>query len=80
MAERIDTFEPRKGGRPAIYPWATWMDGSAWRIRRGEDFDGPADAMAQTIRVHARRNGMSASASVDGDAVEFRISPQEEAA
>lgn len=80
MAERIENFVPSKGGRPAIYPWSEWMDGRAWRIRRGEDFDAEPDSMAQTIRVHGRRNGMPASATVDGDCVEFQFTPSQEQA
>lgn len=76
MAERIKSYESRIG-RPPVYPWAEWMDGSAWRIKRGEDFEIEPALMAQAIRVHGRRNGVPASATVDGDAIEFQFSPQE---
>lgn len=80
MGERIESFETRQG-RPAIYPWNEWTDGSAWRIRRGRDFEIEPALMAQAIRVHGRRNGVPASASVDGECVEFQFTPsQEEAA
>lgn len=82
MAERIDTFSkpPRTGGRPALYPWPEWMDGSTWRIVQGEDFKVPATSMAQTIRVTAWRRGVPVRVFVHGDSVEFQFTPQAEEA
>jgi hypothetical protein len=79
MAERIDTLPQ---GRPATYPWDTWMDGSAWRIRRGEDYSIPSKTMAAVIRAHGWRNGLRASARVksDIDAVEFQFETTTEVA
>lgn len=79
MAQRIDPFKPRSG-RPAIYPWPRWADGSAWRIERGADFEIPAANMAAVIRSRAHSLGLRATARVDGDAVEFRFLPVEEKA
>lgn len=80
MAERIDNLTPLRGRR-SIYPWDEWMDGSAWRIRRGEDFEVSAESMAQHIRNRARDGGMSAHARLtdDGEAVEFQIFTKEAA-
>lgn len=74
MAERIDNLTPFRGRR-AMYPWEQWMDGSAWRIRRGEDFQVSAESMAQHIRNRARDRGMSAHARLtdDGDGVDFQV-------
>lgn len=72
MAERIDSL-PERAGRPPTYPWAEWMDGSAWRIVRGEDFEVEAVTMAAMIRNRARDARTSARAYVDGDAVEFQF-------
>lgn len=80
MAERIDNLT-RRPPRPAIYPWAEWLDGSAWRIRRGEDFEVSAESMAAQIRIRAAREGRTVYARCpDGDTVEFQFSGQEEAA
>lgn len=72
MAERIEAVSI---GRPALYPWAEWMDGGAWRIRRGEDFEVAAWVMAQMIRNRAHREGLLATARVveNGAAVEFQF-------
>lgn len=80
MAERIDNLSPV--ARQRIYPWAEWLDGSAWRIRRGEDFEVTGDSMATMIRLRASREGGSASCRVvdDGSTVEFRFDREQEAA
>jgi hypothetical protein len=74
VAERIDNLTPFKGRKP-IYPWHEWMNGTAWRIRRGEDFDVSAESMAQHIRNRARDRGLSAHARLtdDGEGVEFQV-------
>lgn len=75
MAERIDTIVPSRPGRPAVYPWAEWMDGSAWRISRGEDFSILPDNMGRHLREHARRQGVPVQVSVNNstDTIEFRF-------
>jgi hypothetical protein len=62
-----------RAGRPPKYPWDEWEDGSAWRITRGEHFEIPPSNMAAVIRSRAHRLGYRASATVDGNAVEFRF-------
>lgn len=73
MAERIDKFSPRRIGRPALYPWDEWTDGCAWRITRGSDFEIPTKSMVVNLHSTAARRGLSVSARVDGDAVEFQF-------
>lgn len=79
VAERINSLSPP---RPRIYPWDRWTDGSAWLIRRGEDFEVGALSMASMIRLRAKAEGLKATCRVveDGAAVEFQFSEQEEAA
>ena len=79
VAERIDNLSPL---RPRIYPWEKWTDGSAWRIRRGEDFEVPATSMAAMVRLRAKQDGLTATCRVveDGAAVEFQFSAEEAAA
>lgn len=80
MAERIDTFKARTG-RPAIYPWEQWLDGSAWRIRKGVDFQIPVTSMAAIIRQRAEREGMWATCRrVQDEAIEFQVYSVEAAA
>lgn len=72
MAERIDNLSR---ARKTLYPWRNWMDGSAWRIHRGEDFEVSAESMAAQIRMRATREGMGAYARCpDEDTVEFEFS------
>jgi hypothetical protein len=79
MAERIDSITPSRGRAP-IYPWGEWLDGSAWRIERGVDFEVPTDSMAAMVRMRASKAGLTATARVVGDAVEFQVLSEEKAA
>lgn len=79
MAERIDNLTPFRG-RPPVYPWSEWMDGSAWRIRHGVDFDASPSSMASMVRLRAKAEGMTATARVTGDVVEFQFYDEQEAA
>lgn len=74
MAERISNLTPLRGRR-SVYPWGEWLDGSAWRIKRGVDFEVSAETMAQLVRNRARDRGMTAHARLvdDGEAVEFQV-------
>jgi hypothetical protein len=80
VAERITHFSPRRVGRPALYPWDEWMDGSAWRITRSVDFEITPKSMATTLYAHAARQGRSVKVLIDGDAVEFQFAAQKAAA
>ena len=80
MAERISDITPLRG-RPAMYPWEQWLDGSAWRITRGSDFDISPVSMAAIIRQRAERAGLSATCRrVGDDALEFQVSEEKAAA
>lgn len=78
VAERIQTLPDRS----RLYPWGEWADGSAWRIRRGEDYAVTSVSMAQIVREYGRRNRLAVTATVnsDVDAVEFQFSREEAAA
>lgn len=82
MAERIASLGPVRVGSTPLYPWDEWMDGSAWRIRRGEDFAVPVKSMASMIRIRGNQFGVGASARiVDENTVEFQFeAPLDEAA
>lgn len=79
MAERINSLSPV--ARPRIYPWSAWLDGNAWRIRRGVDFEVTAASMAGQIRLAAAREGGNAACRVTdgGEAVEFQFYAREAA-
>lgn len=79
MAERIHSVTRIRPGRAPRYPWDTWTDGSAWRIRHGEDFDVSAENMGRLVREYARRNGKPVKAAVNTEAgtVEFQFDPHE---
>lgn len=78
MAERIDNLTR---SRPTLYPWSEWLDGHAWRIRRGVDFEVSPESMAGQIRMRAAREGRTVYARIpDESTVEFQFSPAEEVA
>jgi hypothetical protein len=76
MAERITAIAERNPsrGRPPIYPWDEWTDGSAWRIRRDEDFEVSARVMQGIVRDYARRKTLVVRTVVpDEETVEFQF-------
>lgn len=80
MARRISSLGESRIGAPPKYPWHHWADGSAWRIKHGDDFAVPASSMAAIIRSHARRNGMTVRTRRVGDAIEFQFVVEAEVA
>jgi hypothetical protein len=71
VAERIDNLDR---SRPTLYPWRRWLDGSAWRIRRGDDFEVSAESMAAQIRMRAVRDGLRVfTRCPDCETVEFQF-------
>lgn len=80
MAERIDDISPLRG-RPAIYPWSQWLDGSAWRIHRGTDYEVASTSMTAIIRQAAERAGLTVTCRRVGDeAIDFQVFSEEAAA
>lgn len=77
MARRLDSLPSRN----RLYPWGRWTDGSAWRIKRGVDYEVSSTSMAQIVRQYGRQRGLAVTALVNKemDAVEFQFS-QEQAA
>jgi len=71
MAERLpegtDLRDRARWSNPR-YPWHEWADGTAWRIRQGEDFDSSPEQFRRTIYSYASRMGLSAMTRlVEGD-------------
>jgi hypothetical protein len=72
----VDATLERRRGRPPLYPWGEWADGSVWRIVRGEDFRIPAESMCSALRARAARSGRRVVTRVDGDAIDFQFVPR----
>ncbi len=58
MARRLQKFPG--GPTPGVrrYPWDEWTDGSAWEIRRGEDYDASTENMRVNLHMRADTLGM----------------------
>ena len=67
MAQRIDNAPVVRPGRPPMYPYAEWLDGSAWELTRGEDFLCLPLSMAKMLYSNAARRGAFISVTISGD-------------
>jgi hypothetical protein len=56
MAKRLDGFPRDK--EPRRYPWHEWTDGSAWEIRRGDDYDSDTENMRANLHMKADTLGI----------------------
>ena len=80
MAEKITELTPRRRGPAPLYPWDQWADGSAWRIKQGEDFQIAPASMGAVVRNYANRTSQRVSVRVGADHVEFQFNGDTEAA
>lgn len=55
MARRLQDF-PEEPATQRRYPWGEWTDGSAWEIRRGEDYDVATENMR--VNLHMKADAM----------------------
>jgi hypothetical protein len=53
MGRRLDTFPGERSHGQRKYPWDEWTDGSAWEIRRGEDYDVVTENMRVNLHMKA---------------------------
>src|SRR5580700_641754 len=53
MGRRLDTFPGELPPGRRKYPWDEWTDGSAWEIRRGEDYDVATENMRVNLHMKA---------------------------
>lgn len=75
MAVRINTLSPpRRKGRPCKYPWAEWMDGSAWFAQFGVDYECSLAGFRSMLAAKARTAGMSVETHKQDGGLEFRFS------
>jgi hypothetical protein len=53
VARRLETFPEGEPQPTRRYPWAEWTDGSAWEIRKGDDYDVPTENMRVNLHMKA---------------------------
>ncbi len=51
------------------YPWEEWLDGSIWRLSKGEDFQCEPATFRSSAISKAKRLGINLKSSVAGDQV-----------
>jgi hypothetical protein len=57
MARRVASFDELGQAGVRRYPWAEWTDGTAWEIRRGEDYDVATENMRVNFHMKANQLG-----------------------
>lgn len=77
MATKLAAMPKKRRG----HPWDEWTDGSAWRIRKGEDFQGQVESMRVRLYGKAREIGKELSIQVDKEAetITFQFNPKSDA-
>lgn len=75
MATRLDSYEFKQKGRPNLYDWDSFLDGSIWQVTRGLDYLSKTKSMRSTIAVQAKRQGKKVRTSIlrDGTGVEHIV-------
>ena len=58
MARRLDSFHTDVPQPQRRYPWDDWTDGSAWEIRRGDDYDVDTENMRVNLHMRAESKVM----------------------
>src|SRR5688572_21749932 len=56
MAEKLDAF-PQTAER-TVYPLDEWLDGSPWKLVKGEDFEHSMQSMRSLLSGGAKARGM----------------------
>lgn len=62
-----------KMGRPAKYPWDTWLDGERHVLEPGIDFKVPTYSMRRQILLEARKRGLPVSTRVAKGWIEITV-------
>jgi hypothetical protein len=82
MARRLEQFPDSAPNTRRRYPWAEWTDGSAWEIRRDEDYDVATENMRVNLHLKAdvlgRKVRTTKISDVDGEGLAFQFIPSEE--
>jgi hypothetical protein len=56
MAQKLDAFPV--AAQRSSYPLDEWLDGSPWRLVKGEDFDQSPTSMRSMLSTAAKARGM----------------------
>lgn len=60
MAKRLEAFpEDLRVRTTESYPWDEWFDGSAWELRKGEDYVIKTKSFVSNAQAKARKRGGS---------------------
>ena len=69
MAERVDEMPaPRQSGK-GKYPWHEWLDGSAWELVQGRDFQCSLSSIVTSARFAASTRHIDVQVIRKGDRV-----------
>lgn len=55
--EEFDWEEADRPGPIAIYPWEQWLNGEAWELRQGRDYETPTERFRKTAWSAAHSQG-----------------------
>jgi hypothetical protein len=69
MAEKLASFpKPERHGPSEMYPWDEWLDGSIWKLVRGDDFTTKTKSFQYQVYAKAARRDVNVRVSVrDGN-------------
>ncbi len=80
MADVITEIEWPRTGKTWKYPWNLWLNGQAWRLEQGVDFECKPINMIAAARSVAYRRALVLRTSLGEDAVTIQALPRKEAA
>ena len=69
MAKVVAAMPDTPGNSNYVYPWDTWLDGQAWELESGVDFNCDFRTVVSAARQAANRRGGFANAMVRGNKV-----------
>lgn len=80
MAKRLDSFPDNLQVRTTeAYPWDDWFDGSAWELKKGEDYLVKTKSFVSNAQAKARnRGGSLRTASLPNDSgvvIQYKMLP-----
>jgi hypothetical protein len=68
MAEKLDSFEFRRGAPPGGSKYDQFLDGEIYRLKVGEDIS-THDSARRVLGKRASQKGMKIHVQVDGDSL-----------
>lgn len=68
MATKVKQM-PRPASGRRRYPWDEWLNGEAWKLRRGVDFESEIYNFRNLAHLTARRRGLRVQTVIDGDTI-----------